>query len=78
MKICRCFDEDKALFFLLCRFLQIMRCIFLRAHAPARAINIIVHVFILLLHMLKKYAAQHTCFSVFYEKTLKNGQKKVV
>ncbi len=37
--------------------LVIMRCIFLRAHAPARAINIIVHVFLLLLRMTKKYAA---------------------
>ena len=43
--------------FPLCRFLRIMRCIFLRAHAPARAINIIVQVFCFLLRMLKKYAA---------------------
>lgn len=40
-----------------CRFLRIMRCIFLRAHAPARAINIIVQVFLLLLCITKKYAA---------------------
>ena len=54
-----------------------MRCIFPRAHAPARAINIIVHVFLLLLRMLKKICRVTYLFSsALRKKTFEKMVKK--
>ena len=57
-------------------FLRIMRCIFLRAHAPARAINIIVHVFLLLLRMTKNMPRNIPVFQCLTKKLSGKVKKK--
>ncbi len=68
MKTRRCFS--------IVPFLQIMRCIFPRAHAPARAINIIVHVFLLLLRPVKKICRVTYLFSSVLRKNFQEKSKK--